>query len=144
MPPETKKENKYKKIAKTYIDTGFNKTETARKIKPHLKNSTPKYQHQAGKRMVENERTQKALKEVLEDRGLDNVEISRLLKRNALQKRSISGSNKALELAIEVKGAKAPQENRNININLTGEDAEERINERISQLQEELKKLNSE
>ncbi len=121
------------RIAKTYVKTGFNATETARQTKPFLKEKTEAYQRVAGHRMITNDNTQRALREILEEEGsLTNDEIQRLLYDNAKQRKSIQGSNTALDIALKVKGEYAPQQK--LTLNITPDNITQLLREQAKQL----------
>lgn len=79
----------------------------------------------------------RAIKEELEEQELNDEEISTILKENIFQRKNISASNAAIDIYHKLKGNYSPEKKENINLNLTGKELEEAIQERL----DELKKL---
>ena len=60
-------------------------------------------------RLGKSAEVERALKEELKDKGLNNEDVAQILSRNANQNKSISASNQALDIAIKVRGEYAPE-----------------------------------
>lgn len=136
---------KAKRFAQEYIKSGMNGTEAVRKIEPKYRDITnKKVQKVAGikaVRMLASDRVKKSLAELMEESGLTDEKIKKLLDRNASQTKNIPASNQAVDIALKVKGSYAPEKSVKVNLDLTG-NLDENINLLMGEL-EALKQLSS-
>ena len=126
---------KTKAWAKEYVSNGFNGTKTALKF-AGKKDMKPKV---ANAIAVENLLKPMYLKPIIqemEEIKLNDIEVSKKLKRNLKQKANISASNNAIDIYHKLKGNYAPERKESLNLNLTGEDLDKRIQEKIEELRE--------
>ena|SRR3990167_1463542 len=120
-----------KRFAREYIKRGFNGTKTIQALEPDIKPDTANVK---ASRLLRNDSTQRALAEILREDGFTDGDIRRLLKRNAGQKKNISASNQALDLAMKVRGDYAPV--KSLSISLTPEQIDGRIDELLTELKQ--------
>jgi hypothetical protein len=78
---------------------------------------------------------------MMDDSGLTDSKIKRILDRNASQTKNIPASNQAVDIALKVKGAYAPEKKVTVNLDLSG-NLDESINLLMTEL-ETLKQLSA-
>ncbi|HDY66824.1 hypothetical protein LCGC14_2336370 [marine sediment metagenome] len=122
--------------AEVYIDEGFKATATLRRIEPGVKEKSKGYQYLKAHRLIHSDRVQERLRDLLEDRGLNNEDITRLLKRNAKQSKNLPASNQALDMAIKIKGEYAPSKSVRLTVDYTDQQLDEAIGEKLKELKE--------
>lgn len=129
---KSKIELKARQYAKRYIDNNLNGTKTVREL------YNCKDDNVAHSIAVENLRKptfQKAIVEVLEERGLKDDIISDIQLRNIKQEKNYSASNEAIKLYHQLKGNLVERkETKNLNITLT----EAELDAKINQLKQEI------
>jgi len=130
---------KARKLAQAYIDTGFNKTKAMRKVEPESAKLNKDYQYVKANRLIGSAKVKKSLSELMEESGLSDEKIKKILNRNASQTKNIPASNQAIDIALKVKGAYAPEKKLSLDVKLEGK-LEENIDSLMGELQE-LKKL---
>ena len=80
----------------------------------------------------------KGLEEVMEEKGIDNTLITKITKRNLKQDKNIPASNQVIDMYHKLKGNYAPEKRLSISI------TPETINNRLKELEYELKQLQEE
>ena len=135
MKKLSKMDLKTKAWAKEYVANGFNGTKTALKFagKKEMKLRTAEAiaSQNLSKLMYI-----KPIIQEMEEIKLNDIEVSKKLKRNLKQKANISASNNAIDIYHKLKGNYAPERKESLNLNLTGEDLDKRIREKIDELRE--------
>lgn len=130
--PSQRMKIRAKMVAKDYIDSGLDGTKTGMK---YYKVKSPKV---ASAIMTENLNKpvfQKAIIQVLEERGLKDEIICDTQLRNIQQSKNYSASNEAIKLYHQLKGNLIERkEVKSLNITLS----EEQLNDKIKQLKEEI------
>lgn len=106
-------------VARTYIKNNMNATATAKELRPYLAESSLE---STGSRITSNSKVKKELNELLEEGGLSDENIDKLMTRNATQNRNIPASNSALDMAIKVKGKYSPEKKQTLNIDIKDPD----------------------
>ena len=133
--PSERMKIRAKMIATDYIDSGLDGTKTGMK---HYKAKSPKI---ASAIMTENLNKpvfQKAIIQVLEERGLNDVIVSDTQLRNIQQSKNYSASNEAIKLYHQLKGNLIERkETKNLNVTMT----EDQLNDKIKQLKEEIEAI---
>ena len=129
-----------KQFAREYVNEGFIGRRAAHKINPELTDGSAR---QKAIHLLKSPVVQLALKELLQDNGLSNEDIRKLLARNASQAKSISASNQALDIAIRVKGEYSPDRKETFNLNIDVDNPSELL-DKIKALKEELSELEDE
>jgi uncharacterized membrane protein len=127
---------KARKLAQAYIDTGFNKTKAMRKVEPESVKLDKDYQYVKANRLIGSDKVKKSLAELMEESGLTDSKIKKILDRNASQTKNIPASNQAVDIALKVKGSYAPEKKAVLNVSLEGS-----IDEGIDSILEELEAL---
>jgi phage terminase small subunit len=121
-----------KQFAKKYIDNNLDGTKTANEIYNCKNDNTA---HSIATENLQKPAFQKAIIQVLEERGLKDEIICDTQLRNIQQSKNYSASNEAIKLYHQLKGNLIERkETKNLNITLT----EEQLNEKINQLKEEI------
>jgi hypothetical protein len=131
--PSERMKIRAKMIATDYIDSGLDGTKTGMK---HYKAKSPKI---ASAIMTENLNKpvfQKAIIQVLEERGLKDDIISDIQLRNIKQEKNYSASNEAIKLYHQLKGNLIERkETKNLNITMTEEQLDQAIKNAKDQLE---------
>jgi hypothetical protein len=131
---------KSRRFAQALIKNNMNASAAVREIEPKYRDMTDKKKQKVvtvkATRLLASDSVKKSLAELMDESGLTDDKIKRLLDRNASQTKNIPASNQAVDIALKVKGAYAPEKKMTVNFDLTGN-----IDESISLLTSELEAL---
>ena len=116
---------------KEYIKNGYNATKTIKALEPNI---NPEYAKLKGFLMINSANFKKTLQEIMQEEGITNETISKILKRNITQDKNLPASNGALDMAIKVRGDYSPE--KKITLNLTPQQRDERIMYLLEQLKD--------
>jgi hypothetical protein len=138
-------EIKAKRFAQALIQEGFNASAAVRRIEPKYRDTKDKNKQLVvgvkATRLLKDVNVKKSLAEMMDDSGLTDSKIKRILDRNASQTKNIPASNQAVDIALKVKGAYAPEKKVTVNLDLSG-NLDESINLLMTEL-ETLKQLSA-
>ena len=126
--------------AKEYIKQEYNATKTIKALEPSKSHNVAK---QTAHRMLSNVDFKTALQEEMNEQGIDDRFISRILKRNINQPKNISASNQAIDIHNKVLGNYAPEKKETINLNINIKDPNA-VSKRIEDINNELNQLREE
>jgi hypothetical protein len=138
-------EVKAKRFAKAYMDNGMNAKAALRTIEPKYRDLSDKGKQRVAEvkasRLLSNDKVKRSLAELMDESGLTDDKIKKILDRNASQTKNIPASNQAVDIALKVKGAYAPEKKMTVNLDLSG-NLDESINLLMTEL-ETLKQLSA-
>lgn len=136
-------DTKARRFAKEYLKNGMNAKAALRAIEPKYRDlSNLKQQRVAevkASRLLSNDKVKMSMAEIMDENGLSDADIEKLLKRNAKQSKNIPASNQALDMSLKIKGHYAPEKKLSLNVDIQGS-IDEEITDLMTQIQE-LQKL---
>ena len=138
-------EVKARRFAKEYFNNGMNAKAALRTIEPKYRDMSDKKRQRVAEvkasTLLSNPKVKKNLAELMDESGLTDNKIKRLLDRNASQTKNIPASNQAVDIALKIKGAYAPEKKMTVSLDLSG-NLDESINLLMTEI-ETLKQLTS-
>jgi len=136
---------KSRRFAQALIKNNMNASAAVREIEPKYRDMTDKKKQKVvtvkATRLLASDSVKKSLAELMDESGLTDDKIKRLLDRNASQTKNIPASNQAVDIALKVKGAYAPEKKMTVSLDLSG-NLDESINLLMTEI-ETLKQLTS-
>lgn len=128
-----------KAFATSYVQEGFVGTKAFQRVSPTASRA---YAASKASRYLQHPVIQRALRDVMQDEGFSSEFITKILHRNASQRKNISASNQAVDIALRVRGEYAPERSEiaSINIDISTPEA---ISAILKDVQEQLKQLDA-
>ena len=104
-----KSKEQAKAFATEYIKNGLNATKAVKTLEPDLINR-PKYANVKASRALASPTVQRAIAEILEEKGVSKDFLATILRRNIKQEKNISASNQGIDIANKMLGIYSDKE----------------------------------
>jgi hypothetical protein len=133
------KKDKAEVLAKAYIENKFNGAKTIKQVMGDdvIAPDNKAYQ------MLRQKEFRTELARILNEQGITQEKISKILGRNMNQSKNYNASNTAIDMAIKVYGGYAPERSIGLNIQANLPSTPEGLQKALNELQQELAMLDS-